>query len=284
MKNIHRSKPVHSHSSQNSRGQGAAAAAPITESECRNLNAEIQRLQDDKEQLLLELQRQDEEWKAKQTLLHYAKDRLEKLEQRQQTILSSVGQVLQKPRDESSLWPLTENSKRKRKFLRNIPFSNDASIEDNMETSCVLPSENAESESILSLSKGRLDLLESSLKFWENIVHDISETSFKSHSNLDFDDSMSCANSPKISCVQLDFEVQHKSPGIDTYSKPAAVIVPHPVALNEQPVVTAPVTTGNTHNDDFWEQLLTENPPSASDDEAEQSRLHNDGWPGGLSR
>jgi hypothetical protein len=44
------------------------------------------------------------------------------------------------------------------------------------------------------------------------------------------------------------------------------------------------VTTGHTHNDDFWEQLLTENPPSASDDEAEQSRLHNDGWPGGLSR
>jgi heat shock transcription factor len=283
MKNIHRSKPVHSHSLQNSRGQGAAAA-PLTESERRNLNAEIQRLQDDNEELLLELQTQDDEWKAKQIQLNHAKDRLEKLEKRQQTILSFVGHVLQKPRVESGLWPLTENSKRKRKFPRNIPFINDASIEDNMETSCVLPSENAESESILSLSKGRLDVLESSLTFWENIVHDVSETSFNSHSNLDFDDSMSCANSPKISCMQLDFEVQHKSPGIDTYSEPAAVIVTHPDALNEQPVVTAPVTTGHTHNDDFWEQLLTENPPSASDDETEQSGLNNDGWPGGLGR
>ncbi|GAU48444.1 hypothetical protein TSUD_383410 [Trifolium subterraneum] len=312
MKNIHRSKPVHSHSLQNSRGQGAAAT-PLTESEQRNLNVAIQRLQDDKEQLLLELQRHDEEWKVKQLLLEYVKDRLEKLEQRQQTILSSVGQVLQNPRDESGLWPLTENSKRKRKFPRNIPFSNDASIEDRMETSCVSPRENAESVSILSLNMRRLDLLESSLTFWENIVHDVSETSFQSHSNTDFDDSTNCANSPVISCARLDFDVQPKSLGIDTNFDPATVVVPDPVAfanesdavvapvpvtftpdpavvaildpdaftpepvavvvpcpdeLNEQPVVIALVTTD--HNDDFWEQFLTENPPSASDDETKQ--------------
>ncbi|MCI36605.1 heat stress transcription factor A-4A-like, partial [Trifolium medium] len=132
--------------------------------------------------------------------------------------------------------------------------------------------ENAESVSILSLSTRRLDLLESTLTFWENVVHDVSETSIQSHSNIDFDDSMSCANSPVVSCARLDFEVQPKSLRINTNSESVivvvpdpfalapesdavvvpvpvalapesdAVVVPHPVALNEQPVVTAPVT------------------------------------------
>lgn len=272
MKNIHRRKPVHSHSLQNVHGQGAAAP-PLTESERRNLKGEIQILKHDKQQLLLEFQRQEQEQNINEIDLLCLKDRLENLEQKQQNMLSSVSQVLQKPGVELSLYPLTENTERKRRYPRNSSFSDEASIEDPIEISQMLCGENADSTSVLSLSMERLDLLDSSIMYWENIMLDLGEASFQSHSNIDFDDSINCADSPDISCVQLDFEVLPKSPMIDVNPEPAVAVVPYPVASEEQPAATAPVTTGV--NDVFWEQFLTENPGSN-----ETSGKNNEGKPG----
>ncbi|KAK7247210.1 hypothetical protein RIF29_42087 [Crotalaria pallida] len=267
MKNIHRRKPVHSHSLQNLQSQ-----VPLMESERQSLKDEIEKLKHDKERLLMELRRYEHEWQTYEIQIHCSKDRLEKLEQAQQRMVSSVSEVLQKPGSASNLLSLTESVDRKRRLPRSGYFSDEANMEDAVETSQVLPRENAEST---SLNMERLDQLESSLVVWENITHDVSDTFIHGHSNMDLDESTSCTVTRSLSCEQLDVEAQHKSSGIDMNSEPAAASAPELVASKEQPARITAVATGV--NDVFWEQFLTENPGSSEAQEVLPERKDYDG-------
>ncbi|KAL5069380.1 hypothetical protein RYX36_020267 [Vicia faba] len=280
MNNIHRRKPVHSHSLTNAHDQQAAtdgaSAAPLTDSERWNLKAEIEKLKHEKEQLLMEFQIQEEEWKQNEMQLHDSKDRLQKLEVNQQSMISSVGQVLQKSSEEVGLQSVTVNSGRKRTCLRNNLFNNLATIEIPLKTSQVSSRGKDESVSALSINMERLNLLESSLTFWENIVNDVSDIYFQTHSNLNLDDSLNCGPDPIISYVQQESQVHLESPRNNMNSlqdlvaipnpgpvapEPAVnpvIDAPNPVAPKEQPVATTPVTTG--YNSPFWEKYLVENP------------------------
>ncbi|CAJ1962011.1 unnamed protein product [Sphenostylis stenocarpa] len=253
LKNIHRRKPVHSHSLQNIQVQGTS---PLTESERQSFKDEIQKLKNEKEQLLRELERHEQDWKMYEVQLQYSNDRLEQLEKKQENLVYSVSEVLQKPGIALNLLPLTEKGDRKRRLPRSGLLSDDASIEDHqMETSSVLPGANTEDTSTLTPNMERIDLLESSIMFWENIAHDV-----QSHVRMDFDDSTSCADSPTISSVQLELEVQPKLIGINVNSESAIATVPNLDTSKEQPMETVPVVTGV--NDIFWERFLTENPGS----------------------
>lgn len=281
MKNIHRRKPVHSHSLQNLQAQG-----PLGESERRSFNDEIEKLKHDKERLLVELQRYQQEWQTYEIQIHCSKDRLEKLEHKQQKMVSSISHVLQKPVVAVNILPLTETMDRKRRLPRSGHFSDGASVEDAIETSQILPRENAENASVLTLNMERLDQLESSMAFWEAIVHDFGDTFVQIQSNVDFDESTSCADSPSISCAQLDVEVRPKSSGIDMNSEPTTAAVPEPVASKEQPAGTTVAATGV--NDVFWEQFLTEDPGASETQEVQSERKDydgrkNEGKPSGLS-
>ncbi|XP_058722582.1 heat stress transcription factor A-4a-like [Vicia villosa] len=225
LKKIHRRKAVFSHS-RNANGQRAAGAAPLTESERRNYKAQIEKLRQEKEQLLIERQKQEEEWKQNEMQLHYSKDRLQQLELNQQSLLASVGQVLQKSAEDASLQPLSGDTGRKRSYLPNAPFNDLSSIETRKETSPELARENAESMNVLSVNMERLDLLESSLSFWENFVKEVRDTSYETRSNLDFDDSMNRAHSPVMSGVQIGFEDQPESSGNEINSLLDIVDIP----------------------------------------------------------
>ncbi|KAJ1426171.1 Winged helix-like DNA-binding domain superfamily [Sesbania bispinosa] len=244
MKNIHRRKPVHSHSLQNLQAQ-----APLAESEKQSLNDEIKKLKHDKERLLMELQRHQHEWQTYEIQIHCSKDRLEKLE-------------TEATKDETM--------DRKRRLPRSGYFNDEASNEDAIETSQMLPTENAEGASVLTSNMERLDQLESSMVFWETIAQEIGDTFTHINSNMDFDESTSCADSLSISCAQLDVEVRPKSPGIDMNSEPAAAAAPEPVASKEQPAGTVTAATGV--NDVFWEQFLTEDPGASEAQEVQSER------------
>ncbi|XP_054777675.1 heat stress transcription factor A-4c-like [Prosopis cineraria] len=267
LKGIHRRKPVHSHSIQNQQGHGAS---PLSESERQNLKDEIRRLRQDKEVLAFDLQRHEQEWKTCEIQIHCSSSRLEKLEQKQQKMVSSLSQALQKPGFALDLWSISESPDRKRRLPRGVSFCDEASIEDPMETSQMLPRE----ISILTSNLERLNLLESSVLFWENIADDFGDSFVQSSSNLDFDESTSCPDSPSISCVQLDIEIQPKSSGIDMNAEPAASAVPETVASKEQVVETTTVATGV--NDVFWEQFLTENPGSSETQEVQMEMKDSD--------
>jgi heat shock transcription factor len=268
LKNIHRRKPVHSHSLQNLQAQ-----APLSESERQSLNDEIEKLKQDREQLVSEIKRYQHECQTYEIQIHCSKDWLEKLEQNQQKMVSSVSQVLQKPVNAVSLLSLTETMDRKRRLpARSGGFNNEASVEDAMETSVALPGENAEGSSILTLNTERLDQLESSVLFWETIAREVSDSLVHTHSNIDFDESTSCADSLSISCRQIDVEVRPKSPEIDMNSEPAAA-APETVASKEQPAGIATAATGV--NDVFWEQFLTEDPGASEAQEVQSERKEN---------
>ncbi|XP_050876726.1 heat stress transcription factor A-4c-like [Lathyrus oleraceus] len=189
MKNIHRRRPVFSHSSPNAHRQrvatsspaasvGGGVAAPLTESERRNFKAQIENLRHEKEELLMERQRQQEEGNQNEMQLRSSKDRLQQLELNQQALHSSLGQVLQKSAEEASLLPSIGNMGTKRSYMGNCPYKNLASIKLPKETLEELSRVNAESASVLSINMERLDLLESSLAFWESLAKEVTDTSF----------------------------------------------------------------------------------------------------------
>ncbi|XP_044496611.1 heat stress transcription factor A-4a-like [Mangifera indica] len=273
MKNIHRRKPVHSHSLQNVQGQGN----PSTELERQSLKEEIERLKNDKKLLILELQRHEQERRGFQLQMQLLKKRFQHMEQRQQKMLSSVAQALQKPGVASNLRSQLETHDRKRRLPRIGYFYDEGNIGDNqMETSQTVARDNAESTSTLPPNTEQFEHLESSLTFWENIVHDVDETAFQPNSSLELDESTSCADSPAISCIQLNVDARPKSPGIDMNAEPVVAAASDPgVSKEPAAVTTAPVTTGV--NDVFWEQFLTENPGSTETQEVQSERREPDG-------
>ncbi|XP_047175780.1 heat stress transcription factor A-4c-like isoform X2 [Vigna umbellata] len=270
MKNIHRRKPVHSHSLQNLQAQG-----PLGESERQSFTNEIEKLKHDKERLLAELQKFQHEWQTYEIQVHCSNDRLEKLEQKQHKMVSSVSHVLQKPVIAVNILPLTETMDRKRRLPRSGHYYEEASIEDAIETSQMLPRENADNTTVLTLNVDRLDQLESSVAFWEAIAHDIGDNFAQIQSNMDVDESRSCADSPSISCAQLDVEIRPKSSGIDMNSEPTVAAVPEPVASKDQPAGITVAATGV--NDVFWEQFLTEDPGASETQEVQSERKDSDG-------
>ncbi|KAL1328795.1 hypothetical protein AAHE18_13G398200 [Arachis hypogaea] len=158
MKNIHRRKPVHSHSLQNLQAQ-----APLTESERMSLQDEIERLNREKEQLLMELQRHEQEWQEYEIRIHCSKDRVEKMEQKHQKMISSVSSVLQKPGIDLNQLALLETTDRKRRLPRSGYLSDETNIEDTTETEQMLPTENSQDTSVLTIITEQLDQLESSM-------------------------------------------------------------------------------------------------------------------------
>ncbi|KAI9396012.1 hypothetical protein POPTR_004G062300v4 [Populus trichocarpa] len=275
MKNIHRRKPVHSHSLQNLQGQGSNL---LTDSERQSMKDDIERLKRDKEALILELQMQEQERKGFEMQIEGLKEKLQQMERRQQTMVSFVTRVMPKPGLALNLMPQLEGHDRKRRLPRiGCLHSEASSNEDNQTvTSQALSRENADGNSFALLNMEQFDQLESSLTFWENMVNDVVQTHSHNTKTIEMDESTSGAESPAISCAQLIFDFRPKTPGIDMNSEPSIAVVPEPVSPKEQPAGTAPaVATGV--NDVFWEQFLTENPGSTDTQEVQSERKDSDG-------
>uniref|UniRef100_A0ACD5T890 Uncharacterized protein n=1 Tax=Avena sativa TaxID=4498 RepID=A0ACD5T890_AVESA len=89
LKNIHRRKPVHSHSLQNQ-----LHGPPLADSERREFEEEIGRLKHEKGVLLADLQRQAQQQGEIAWLMQSLEDRLAVMARRQQNIVASVRDIL----------------------------------------------------------------------------------------------------------------------------------------------------------------------------------------------
>ncbi|KAJ4881018.1 Heat stress transcription factor A-4a [Raphanus sativus] len=243
MKNIHRRKPVHSHSSQSLQAQQNSS----TDSERKRMENQIERLVKEKEALVEELHKQEKERDVFEEQVKELEDKLQHMEKRQKTMVSFVSQVLEKPDLALNLSPCLPE--RKRRFPRT-------GLEG---------STNPEHQ---------VEQLESSIAVWESLVSDSSESMGQetvSMMILDVDESSTCPESPPLSSIQLSIDTCPKSPPsprtIDMNSEPDA--------SKEHNTVTPPPV--EAVNDVFWEQLLTENPGSTeqkelqSDDKADEN-------------
>ncbi|CAH8360583.1 unnamed protein product [Eruca vesicaria subsp. sativa] len=254
MKNIHRRKPVHSHSLPNLQSQ----QNPLTDSERQRMNSQIERLTKEKEVLLEELHKQEEERELFEQQVRKLRDQLLHMEKRQKTMVSSVSQVLEKPELALNLSPcLPEKNERKRRFPR---AALETMLEENHQTSGVVREEGSTSPFSHDATEHQVEQLESSIAIWENLVSDSCESmaqqSTRNMMTLDVDESSTCPESPPLSCIQLSIDIRLKSPPsprtIDMNSDPD-------VSKEQNSVAPAPAIGAN---DVFWQQLLTENPGS----------------------
>ncbi|KAM1032978.1 hypothetical protein FF1_036535 [Malus domestica] len=271
MKNIHRRKPVHSHSLQNLQVQGQGQGTSLSEAERQSMKDEIKRLKHEKERLAVELQRHEQERHGLELQMQFLKDRLQHMEGQQQTMAAFVARVLQKPEIASNPVPQLEVRERKRRLPRTSWPFDDANNGNNQMVS---------SEAVIRENGGleKLEQLESFLTFWEDTIHDVG------HNNIPLvDESTSGNESTAVSSIQLNVDIQSKSPKIDMNSEPAAFVAPEPAAsqssiektagiaasaptttLIQQPSNEKPAGTSTSAptgvNDGFWEQFLTENP------------------------
>ncbi|KAM7505858.1 hypothetical protein LguiB_004762 [Lonicera macranthoides] len=268
LKNIHRRKPVHSHSIQNHQGQGASS--PLTESERQGYKDDIEKLKFEKESVLLEFQKHKQEQEGIELQLQSLMERLQLVEQKQKNMLSSMAQTLEKPVLISSFILQTEESReRKRRLPRKNYAYNEVSTEDNQTGNPQILSR--ESLNSTSLNKEFLDHMDSSLMFWENLLGNVDEFCLRQKSSMELDESTSCADSPDICYTQLNLDVGSKNSVIDMNAEPASLTVGEVTASEERvdEAVTIPPTGVN---DVFWEQFLTENPGSADTREVQSER------------
>ncbi|VFQ58828.1 unnamed protein product [Cuscuta campestris] len=266
LKNIHRRKPVHSHSAQNLHG-----SSPLTEPERQRYKADIKKLNHEKESLLLELQRHKQEHQGLELQMQALTGQLRHLEHGQRSMLSSLAELLDKPELALSLIPEMGLPYRKRR----LPGNNHLYTEtDNQLTENISPT------SLPLLNKELFDQLESSLIFWESMLLDIGQTvTVQEISEAELDESTSVADSPAISYAQLNDDVEPaKTTGIDVNADPNANPVSD-VGPDKEPETAQGIapSTPKRVNDLFWEQFLTENPGSTDAPEVQSERKNLEG-------
>ncbi|XP_051126023.1 heat stress transcription factor A-4c-like [Andrographis paniculata] len=250
LKNIHRRKPVYSHSTPN-----LASLPPLTELERKGYKEDIEKLKSDKELLHVELQSYKEE---QQLEMRAVTERMRIVENRHSNMLSSLANTVQQLAFSLDLMAQVEVHYRKRRFPRNSPLHDEADTEDNQRASQNVTAENSDANSLLNFNKESLEQLESSLSFWERIILDAGE-SLTQPLDSTLGESESCALSPSISYTQLNLDVVGKTIDIDMNSEPQTASVPEGQSSSEEQAAT---DRQAGVNDIFWEQFLTENPGS----------------------
>lgn len=259
LRNIHRRKPVHSHSLQNVQGHGLSS--PLLDLERKRFKEEVERLKHTNEKLLLESQRHDQEHRELQLQMQLLKERFQCMQQQQQKLLSNVAHVLQKPELTIYFVPESESHDRKRRLATITYYYNESNAEDDQaEHSHSTSKQHTDYSSTLDLNMEHLEQLDSSLTFWERAIHDADQTIILP--NLRSNQTKGDVQSPPIPSVQRVRNLQSKSHDIDMNSEPVGSIASDPIASRKEASETTAIVR-NGPNDVFWEQFLTENPGSS---------------------
>ncbi|XP_021772360.1 heat stress transcription factor A-4c-like [Chenopodium quinoa] len=273
LKNIHRRKPVHSHSLTNLHGQ--VNSNPLTDSERQKYKDDIERLKHEREYLLAESQRQRQEEQVLESQVQLVKERMEYMEKRQHKFVSFFAQKLKKPELAFAV-PQVDNHDRKRRVSSRPDYLHDETInEDSMGALRISRRGSPDDSSGLDLDTDLLERMESSLTFWENVAEDIEVLCAQRNSSIELAESTTCVESPAISYTQLNLDLPSSSSRIDVNSEPpvtASIVAPDPPQpRKEQEAGNAPAAPQGV-NDMFWEQFLTENPGSSDVQEVQSER------------
>lgn len=266
MKNIHRRKPVHSHSAPN-----LASLPPLTESERKGYKEDIERLTSDKESLHVELQRHIEEQEGLKVQMKALSERVQNVKHGHSNMLSSLSETLSQTAFSMDLMPRGKGHDRKRRFPGGSYLFEETNTEDNQRAASQISTiENSDTNSLLTFNKELLEQLESSLTFWEKMLLDVSEGLLQHNSSLELVESTSCGPSTSICYTQLNVDAGGKTSGIDMNSEPKSGLALEVQRPAEEQAIVAATNVRSGVNDVFWEQFLTENP--GSNDSAEPHR------------
>ncbi|GJW78138.1 heat stress transcription factor A-4c-like protein [Tanacetum coccineum] len=227
LKNIHRKKPVHSHSMHNINMNGASSSSPLTESERIQYKKELYRLRYEKESLSSEFQKVQQVQEEIELAARALTERLKSARKHQIDFLCALDNTLQKPAQ------FLDTNDRKRRLLAetsdqassfNVPLSDAFSI-----------------DTLLDVDTELVEKLESSLIFWEDILTEAREAFVQQKTQPEV------YHEPPIS-PHMDSEL---SKTVETNEVRESGNVGH---------VQAAV------NDGFWAQFFTETPSGSMND------------------
>ncbi|KAG0484647.1 hypothetical protein HPP92_008726 [Vanilla planifolia] len=173
LKNIHRRKPVHSHSLQS---QASAASLPLSETERHELEGKIERLKHDKGALLLELNKHAEQQSVVETEIISLEEKIQVLLNRQRDIMDFLSHIVHIPGFLSNLFHQPEIHAKKRRLLMNDCIEEDDNI-NQMHDGQIISSSMFESLSTQALDLVPVEKLESSLNTLENLFLNVSQAS-----------------------------------------------------------------------------------------------------------
>lgn len=309
LKNIHRRKPIYSHSVHN---QVHGISSPLSESERVGYQDDIGRLKRETEGLRLELERKVMEREQYELHAQSLKRQVECIGERQEKLVSFLAQILNKPGLVlSSTTALTTRNKKRRLLITDC-LQKEAENAGNQLRASELGTE----DTVLpSLNNEAVDLMECSITHWEKIICQVGRScgediydlaiplavilteidlpledavinpenhispgkeSMDNSSTFELGESQGCADSPTLSFLQLNVNVPLKDSGIDLDHE-CIVQVPEVVQLSDKASAVAAETRTTTikptgANDTFWAQFLTEHPGSSNAHEAHNEK------------
>ncbi|KAL6536100.1 hypothetical protein OROHE_012944 [Orobanche hederae] len=240
LKNIHRRKPIHSHSSQ------ANAAQSLTDSERVEYVKMIENLKQEKHSLQSELERHQHDNREYKNQLRSLGQTLHDIDQRQQQLVASLARLLQKPglhAFSNSLPQLSGNKKRRYSQDEEASLGGH-SVSTNL------------SQPLINMDL--VEKLDSSVALWDELIDQIPAN----HHHPDFNDDDCCcstyqvgsgaSDSPPISSICIDLESNDKPSGeVDANTGTPNTTVDGYGAI-------ASVPQAAVANDVFWQQFLTE--------------------------
>ncbi|XP_072994064.1 heat stress transcription factor A-4b [Typha latifolia] len=306
LKNIHRRKPIHSHSLQH-QGNG-----PLAEEERQELKEEIDKLKHDKGVFISELQKHTQEQLAMDRQMQSLEERLQIMEHRQRSLTAFLSQIIQRHGFLSIFGQNSDLQNKKRRLpMTNIfcveadteePFQDLSGVSSDIvsaHTLAIEPFEKMES-SLNSLEKFFQSVCEAS---GEDMLYDSTvpcppsavvlteiralsgetDTNLQSLSKLppnsphirdiysspELEESISCAESPALPLTEFQSDTRSKISEIDVNSEPA--VAEHD-SSRDQTIETAVSNVPPGVNDIFWEQFLTEIPGSSDIQEVQSER------------
>lgn len=306
LKNIHRRKPIHSHSMQNLGNLNSLA-----ESEKQDYEEEIERLNHDKSSLVLELQKHGQEKQEFRFQIQCLRERVQDVEHRQRKMMDFLAQLLKKPGFASTLMQQSEIHNKRRRLSGPGFFHDEADMIENQIMSFQKENPDAVSAPVLDLEL--IEKLESSLSYWESVVHGVGQISGVEMFNLSSNPSPVASTETQASSKDPNLNVEPHSPKpylhlpdsvdihlspdlawstnhvdspaicplnpdidrpklseIDVNSEPASS--PEVKAKEELVVKNKKSATQAEHNDHFWQQFLTETPGMSDTQEVQSER------------
>ncbi|KAI3457096.1 hypothetical protein Pfo_013759 [Paulownia fortunei] len=306
LKNIHRRKPIHSHS-------GQANAVPLSDSEREEFEKEIEKLKQEKDSLQSELERHKQETRGYEHQLRSLGQTLLKIDQRQRQLMVTLAQLLQKPGYASSLMEQSKSQNKKRRLLALHYLHDEANLGENQSMTF---QENLRPTSLPLLNLEVVDKLDSSLTYWEKFLHGIDQIPSEDlhdfsvpllpsrvintempassgdsdlnappctpechmsaspsqycHSSPELAASSTYVDSPAISSLCIDLDSGHKASGVDVNVSPTKTPNIELAKDQEQDGTIPSVPAGA--NDVFWQQFLTEAPASSMTQDVQSDR------------
>ncbi|KAJ1285389.1 hypothetical protein BS78_03G276200 [Paspalum vaginatum] len=302
LKNIHRRKPIFSHS-PHTQGSG-----PLADTERRDYEEEIDRLKSENAALTSELEKNAQKKLDTERRTQELEDKLVFLEGRQKNLIAYVRNIVEAPGFVSSFVQQPDHQGKKRRLPVPISVHQDANTERHEIVHGGLTNPPSCRESF--------DKMESSLNSLENFfreageafdisyddvlpgpssavvitelhssgesdphvpspvsrMHTSSAGAGDSRSSRDVTESTSCAESPPLPQMQTCTDSRAKVSEIDVNLEPA--VTETGPSRDQAPEETPHVATGV--NDGFWEQFLTEQPGSDAQQEAQSERRDGD--------